>query len=154
MDILRLGYFTRVRRYALHKALFFGLEQCTPLCLQCTEHIFWYRTGLFGIRCRLLGLSPDLGQRVQFAEGTNLRCREDPDPETIERFASLSKSSSSLKCWSLLFLKNVSHFQNFCATIRRFQEKKKRETFSKISEKFDLQLQIFDSKKSVVLSFY
>ncbi|KAK2580159.1 hypothetical protein KPH14_012430 [Odynerus spinipes] len=41
----------------------------------------------------LLGFSPDLGQRVHFAEGTNLRCREDPKPsdETDERLAN-SKS--------------------------------------------------------------
>ena len=37
----------------------------------------------------LLGLSPELGQRVHFAEGTNLRCREDkkPSDDSEERLA-------------------------------------------------------------------
>ncbi|EFN76215.1 hypothetical protein EAI_05611 [Harpegnathos saltator] len=32
----------------------------------------------------LLELAPTLGQRVHFAEGTNLRCREDPIPSDSE----------------------------------------------------------------------
>lgn len=39
----------------------------------------------------LLGFSPELGQRVHFAEGTNLRCREDKksptDDDSEERLA-------------------------------------------------------------------
>lgn len=44
---------------------------------------------------RLLGLSPELGQRVHFAEGTNLRCREDkksPTDDDEERLATMDGS--------------------------------------------------------------
>lgn len=44
---------------------------------------------------RLLGLSPELGQRVHFAEGTNLRCREDkksPTNDDEERLATMDGS--------------------------------------------------------------
>ncbi|XP_076546586.1 uncharacterized protein LOC143305726 [Osmia lignaria lignaria] len=37
-------------------------------------------TKVYGLSFKLLGLSPELGQRVHFAEGTNLRCREDKKP--------------------------------------------------------------------------
>ncbi|XP_026297076.1 uncharacterized protein LOC100576172 isoform X3 [Apis mellifera] len=43
----------------------------------------------------LLGLSPELGQRVHFAEGTNLRCREDkksPTDDDEERLATMDGS--------------------------------------------------------------
>lgn len=33
------------------------------------------------VYCRLLGVPRKLGYRVRYEEGTNLRCREDPDPE-------------------------------------------------------------------------
>ncbi|KYN30812.1 hypothetical protein ALC56_14623 [Trachymyrmex septentrionalis] len=36
------------------------------------------------MHCRLLELAPKLGHRVHFAEGTNLRCREDPIPSDSE----------------------------------------------------------------------
>ncbi|RLU21189.1 hypothetical protein DMN91_005562 [Ooceraea biroi] len=40
------------------------------------------------LRVTLLKLAPTLGQRVHFAEGTNLRCREDPIPsDSQERSA-------------------------------------------------------------------
>lgn len=46
---------------------------------------------------RLLGLSPELGQRVHFAEGTNLRCREDKksptDDDDEERLATKDDGS-------------------------------------------------------------
>lgn len=47
---------------------------------------------------RLLGLSPELGQRVHFAEGTNLRCREDKkssptDDDDEERLATKDDAS-------------------------------------------------------------
>ena len=44
-----------------------------------TDHTAFSR-----VHCRLLGLAPELGQRVHFMEGTNLRCREDPKPEESE----------------------------------------------------------------------
>ncbi|CAL7945030.1 unnamed protein product [Xylocopa violacea] len=44
---------------------------------------------VYGLSFKLLGLSPELGQRVHFAEGTNLRCREDtkPSDDSEERLA-------------------------------------------------------------------
>ncbi|KOX76677.1 hypothetical protein WN51_11030 [Melipona quadrifasciata] len=38
--------------------------------------------GVSRVHCRLLGFSPELGQRVHFAEGTNLRCCEDKKSPT------------------------------------------------------------------------
>ncbi|XP_035724938.1 uncharacterized protein LOC118442853 isoform X2 [Vespa mandarinia] len=60
--------------------MFFG-------CGNCKRCMFSYKKksnnipyGLDSKNIKLLGFSPDLGQRVHFAEGTNLRCREDSKP--------------------------------------------------------------------------
>ncbi|XP_039307602.1 uncharacterized protein LOC120358221 [Solenopsis invicta] len=42
---------------------------------------------VIAIRFTLLELAPKLGQRVHFAEGTNLRCREDTVPSEIRSHA-------------------------------------------------------------------
>ncbi|XP_026297075.1 uncharacterized protein LOC100576172 isoform X1 [Apis mellifera] len=50
---------------------------------------------VYGLSFKLLGLSPELGQRVHFAEGTNLRCREDkksPTDDDEERLATMDGS--------------------------------------------------------------
>ncbi|XP_020293181.1 eye-specific diacylglycerol kinase isoform X2 [Pseudomyrmex gracilis] len=40
-------------------------------------------TTVWCVHCRLFVLAPRLGHRVHFAEGTNLRCREDPLPSEL-----------------------------------------------------------------------
>ena len=50
-------------------------------CFHCSDRTSQH-LGVSRVHCRLLGFSPELGQRVHFAEGTNLRCREDKKSPT------------------------------------------------------------------------
>ena len=73
---------------------------CVPRCLEGREcfHSTSQHLGVSRVHCRLLGFSPELGQRVHFAEGTNLRCREDKksptdDDDSEERLAKRRKGT-------------------------------------------------------------
>ncbi|CAL1687788.1 unnamed protein product [Lasius platythorax] len=65
--------------------------KCTKCCLKSELANKSTTEEKIVIKFTLLELAPKLGQRVHFAEGTNLRCREDPPitSDSEERSAEL-----------------------------------------------------------------
>ncbi|XP_043684894.1 uncharacterized protein LOC122637083, partial [Vespula pensylvanica] len=62
------------------KVMLFGCGNCKRCMFSYSKKPSNIPCGLESKNVKLLGFSVDLGQRVHFAEGTNLRCREDPKP--------------------------------------------------------------------------
>lgn len=71
---------------------------------------------------RLLGMSPGLGYKVEFAPGTNLRCREDPKPgesEPEDRLATMYLSAHLANGVP----RSLTHLPNFTHGVRASLER-------------------------------
>lgn len=69
--------------------------------------ILYHNLDVSRVHYRFLDLALTLGQRVHFAEGTNLRCREDPiRPDWQERLAANISTLRTLIADLFKILKN------------------------------------------------